>query len=940
MPITVYYQNVRGLRTKCDELLRSANMCDHDIIALSETWLHNDIGNLELFSDDYAVYRMDRRYSELNCARGGGVLIAARRTHQCSNVSCETIAAYDAIWICINFSGSRVLICCVYFPPHSRVNAYQHFCDVCEELRNRYDGASFLIYGDFNMPSIEWIYEDETLVPRETNATSDPLLTSMSFLELHQMNDIRNQTGRILDLVFADGDLSHFRVSCADCPLLPVDAYHPPLVSTFDRVFPPSLKTDVTIEVYNFNNVIYADLNKYYEEIDWSFTPKHTVEETAELFYARLLKGIDLYVPRRTVKCGKFPRWYDEPLRKLIGKKNRLYGRYRRSGLLSDYESYSRTRREVKYRVELCFLLFATKTEHLIPVNIKHFWSYIDGLRKDRRLPSAMTHGGGSLTTPERIADAFADHFQSSYSAHLNVNIGESCSVPFGNNLTTHRFTRDEIADRLQSLDPSKGAGPDGIPPMLLKNCPFLASPLCHVFQHSFDKGLFPAIWKESTLVPVFKSGDRSDIGNYRGISILSAVPKVMESILTDELFCSLRTYIIGQQHGFFSGRSTSTNLGVYHNFLATSMEEGSQIDVIYTDLSKAFDSVCHALLLKKLKEIGVGGSYLEWIGSYLSGRRQRVGVCGVRSREVIVTSGVPQGSHIGPILFLLFINDVLSCFRISECLLYADDLKFYATVTADRSLQSDLNNLVDWCHKNHLNLNISKCKTMRFYTSKNPIIHAYSIGDRELESVSSMLDLGVTFDRKLSYNLHIDNITLKAFRMLGFVKRNTKHIHDTRAILCLYNALVRSILEYCSVIWSPYYNINISRVERVQHKFSTYLLFKHHFPNNDLCYETRLQLCGLKSLESRRRDAMLLFLYKLLNGMIDCGELTESISFRVPARRTRQLQLFAVPTHRTNYGLTHFSDRLQDTYNRDFANCDIFCTGLSALRLSLKYCG
>ena len=364
----------------------------------------------------------------------------------------------------------------------------------------------------------------------------------------------------------------------------------------------------------------------------------------------------------------------------------------------------------------------------------------------------------------------------------------------------------------------------------------------------------------------------------------------------------------------------------MYQDFLITSVEKGHQIDTIYTDLSKAFDSVCHTLLLKKLSEIGISGNYLAWISSYLQDRSQWVEICGSRSGEVFATSGVPQGSHMGPVLFSLFINDVKSCFRSSKILLYADDLKMYGRVQPGGDyLQSDLDRFVYWCSENFLKINVSKCKAISFYKTVNPYNTGYVINGEPVEAVEFINDLGVIFDRNLSFNLHINNITLKGLRLLGFIKRNTKYMTDTRALMCLYNCLVLSILEYCSVIWSPTYDVHKNRLERVQNKFIRYLLFKHHFPSFGVPYETRLLLCGMKSLETRRRNALFLFLFKLLNNEIKCDTLLQLVSFQVPVRQTRQQQLFHVRLHRTNYGLTAFVDRMLMNYNRFYADCDIF---------------
>ena len=786
------------------------------------------------------------------------------------------------------------------------------------------------------MPSVGWELEDNTLVPsRLGSLPAETLFDTTNFLELQQINSVRNNMNRILDFIFVD-QLSCVSVVSSSFPLVKIDSYHPALEMSLNIKMVAPLKSNTVVSVYQFLQADYVELDSFFIEVDWSvLLAEKDINNMIQAFYDKLFEGIDLFVPRKIVRDDKFPKWFDKPLRQLIGQKNKLYHKFKRSGIEEDYQAYSNIRREVKYRTDMCYLLYVTQTELLIPENVKHFWSFVNNLRKDSGLPSIMKFKDLELNNCDHIANAFAEHFQSCYSDHDNIDLGCSSGVDFSNLLSFHCFTEDEILVKMQNLNTSKKGGPDGIHPILLKNCRLsLARPLCMLFQRSFVTGIFPDIWKYSILVPIFKSGDRADVENYRGISLLSSVAKLFESIITDELFKTYKHYIVPEQHGFYRGRSTATNLADYHTFLVSSVEAGNQVDVIYTDLSKAFDSVCHSQLEKKLYAIGVSGTYLQWITSYLTSRKQRVTVGGAVSREVTVTSGVPQGSHMGPVLFILFINDVVRCFQNSRCLLYADDLKIFSVVSpTENHLQVDLDNFASWCSINNLKLNVNKCKVMRFFKSIKSQNNAYFIEGAALETVSHINDLGVIFDSDLSFIKHIDNIISKAFRLLGFIKRNTKYIYDTKALLSLHNCLVRSILEYCSVIWSPYYQCHIGRLERVQNKFAKYLLFKFHFPYQVLSYETRLLLCGLQTLEHRRRKALLIFLYKLLKGEIDCVSLLHAVPFHVPGRRTRHFQLFFERTHRTNYGRSAFIDRLVNNYNVNFSDCDIFNLGLSTLK-------
>ena len=343
------------------------------------------------------------------------------------------------------------------------------------------------------------------------------------------------------------------------------------------------------------------------------------------------------------------------------------------------------------------------------------------------------------------IANLFAMHFASVYNDSLtdkiNSNIDTQDTV-YSVSVNSLYIGIDEVLDKLINLDCKKGPGPDDLSAYFLKYCAFaLSRPLWLLFNKSLSEGLFPTILpgKRSYIVPIYKkAGDKGMVINYRPITRISHIPKIFESLVNDYLTFKLKNCITSKQHGFFQGRSITTNLLIYVDFIANSLEKGYVVDSIYTDFSKAFDKVDHVLLLNELSRY-ICGSLLLWLGSYLSHRVQVVKINNHYSNEIQVRSGVPQGAHLAPLLFNLFINDVVECFQHCHILLYADDLKIYKEIKDQFSvieMQNDVTRFQKWCKRKKLDLNISKCKYIQFSKGKFQSINFYTMNDTLIENV------------------------------------------------------------------------------------------------------------------------------------------------------------------------------------------------------------
>lgn len=327
--------------------------------------------------------------------------------------------------------------------------------------------------------------------------------------------------------------------------------------------------------------------------------------------------------------------------------------------------------------------------------------------------------------------------------------------------------------------------------------------------------------------------------------------------------------------------------------------------------------------MIAKLYGLGFRGVFLDWFRAYLSNRLLYVKIKSSISDAFFATSGLPQGSHLGPLLFLIFVNDITSCFSDVEVLLFADDVKVFkeiANIDHCRTLQSNIDCLNVWCERNNLFLNVDKCKVLTFCRKMNPIVFNYTSNSTDLERVTEMTDLGIIFDEKLNFIKHIQNITNKSMKTLGFLLRTIKDFDSVFIMKLLYFALVRSQLEYNSVTWSPHYKVHIKNIERVQHKFLRFINFKLGIPVEHINYTSLNIFLNIQTLENRRKLNDLLFIFKILNSMFDCSQLLDLICIRVPIRCTRFKELFHTSVPTTNYS-AHSPMRRIHTYANVYAN-------------------
>lgn len=496
--------------------------------------------------------------------------------------------------------------------------------------------------------------------------------------------------------------------------------------------------------------------------------------------------------------------------------------------------------------------------------------------------------------------------------------------------LTVDEITRSDVQEAFHDLKLKDSKGPDGIPQSFFKEySQFLIDPLMHIFNLSLKSGKYPTVWKESFICPIPKIPMTKKIIEYRPISLLCVAGKIFEGILHKKIIAHILPFVSVKQYGFLNKMSTTTNLINFKELIVDAFDKKSQLDVLYTDFCKAFDKVDVEILLRKLRRYGFSIKLLKFFQSYLCGRVQRVIYDGQLSEKFNVNSSVPQGSKIGPLLFLIMINDLPDCITHCDCFLFADDLKICREILSIIDcylIEEDLKNIENWCRVNKLELNISKCSVMTYTLKSNYICHQYYILNQSLNRSHVIKDLGVIFDPKLSFELHIRKKVNEAIRLLGFIKRSATHFKNIETVKHLFNTLIRPKLEYGSVVWNPFHQNKINYIERVQKKFVKYIARK--FDGIDtllLSYQPLLNQYEIISLKARRQFIDLLYIYKILNGMESNPTILGRLYFQVGSLGTRSKLLFYQPVSRVDVTLHSTIVRLTSLLNKSIDQLDPF---------------
>ena len=573
--------------------------------------------------------------------------------------------------------------------------------------------------------------------------------------------------------------------------------------------------------------------------------------------------------------------------------------------------------------------------------NLSYFYSYANSKLKNIAVIPPLARSDGSIATSDSDKCGLLNQF---FVSVFTVDDGILPSLahrnPVAASLGSVTFTYDRVFRALMKLPLKYSKTPDNLPAIFLKSIAGgIAFPLSYLFNMSMKCGRVPSDWKIAYVCPIFKKGDRKLPSNYRPVSLTSICGKVMESIISDSMIAFLRAnhLLSDEQYGFLAKRSTCTQLLTTLNDFTLLADNKMRVDAVYIDFAKAFDSVSHSKLLLKATLYGFTSHLLDWLSSFLSDRFQCVYIHESQSTLLPVISGVPQGSVLGPLLFLIYINDLPDCLTPPvKVKIFADDTKLYSArySTEDPAFSNSLSEFCNWSSKWQLNIAFQKCNVISFGNLAVPSIK-YSLSSVVLEEVSSIRDLGVFLSSDLKFHIHCSAIAAKAHHRCALLLKGF-HSNDVSILLQLFTTYVRPLLESNTQVWNPWLHQDIHSIEKVQRFFTRAVCRRAKLSYMD--YGTRLRNLNLQSLEYRRVFFDLVMCYKIVFHLVDV-DVSDFFVINSHVHFTRgnhfKLKSRSLPHH--NFRLNFFSERVIPIWN-SLPNSVVSASSVCAFKAHLSH--
>lgn len=675
----------------------------------------------------------------------------------------------------------------------------------------------------------------------------------------------------------------------------------------------------------NFSSYIKDDFQRDLVEYNWdSFFATVCPDEAWSILYNVILSFADVHCPFKSYSSKKsLPPWLTSEILEFLKERDQMY----RLAKCSDDQGMWASLRVLRNR---CTHLIARAKKDFILLKLeehsgdaKKFWHLIDsvftGTPGGQGIDMNLTDPDTGVPIPDNQCPDYMNAFLTSAGAKL---AGQLPNIPFKNTLCDfrtslkfRRITIEETIKEIKGINLSKSSAIENLSSRVLKDA-LLCLPihLNYIFNLSIDQGLFPNAWKKANVILIPKDGPKDNPNNFRPISLLPLPGKILEKLVHQRLFSYLNEnkILTDRQGGFRPDNSTTLTSSKFVMDILHAQNEGKTTAAIFVDLRKAFDTIDHRIMLKKLNTYGIRNCELKWFESYISNRQQRTMVNGVYSRYCDVTHGVPQGSVLGPVLFLLYVNDIVHAVDPSSVYLYADDTVIYdSSQKLDEAyvrLQLKLNALVEWCTMNKLTMNIKKTKSLFFFPRSNvPDVPNFVVHEQSLERVYTYKYLGYHLDSCLKFEILMTNL-IKIMSYKIYLLRKLRDMLTSRAAFAVYRSKILSYFDY-SAIFHFGSRLLLQKKLQVLQNLAIRIILK--MPCRTNVDQKHVDL-GLWHMENRRR-------YFLLNTMHTLIRQPDSPYVDTRSLRTRAHTglLFKLPAKCTGIFIKSFVYQGMNTWNQ-----------------------
>ena len=824
--LSIFHVNLRSMRANVDNMIAMFHSLNYqpDIIAISENWLTTS--NKDSFNlNGYQSFHVVRTWG-----LHGGVSVFVR-----NNISANLISNYSYsnqdIEICsisLKIRDQKFNIAAIYRPRSKRVRVSE-FSEIISDILSNdiFAKSNTILIGDFNINLLDHVSHQNTSNYIATIQSLNYLPVICRPTRFPQGNQRGNEA--LLDHIYVN--------------------FTPP--STYGI-----LKYDITDHLPIFINILLPDQSesanykikfRMFNEnkrqmftrrlcgVDWEvLLSDDNVDNNYNIFHDTFSQLYNSHFPivTREVSTKRIKNpWITSGLLTSIKRKSTMYQDYK-SGLVTElaYKTYknrvtSLTRRLKKDYYRRVFSNFKNNTKKL--------WQTINSLTKPpppkQQFNSILTENG-ILNDARHISNA--NKFFTAVATKLESKLPEAQSDPlsylqgnFPNSMQIPVISMNDIFREIKTLKVKKCNLDDFSPLIVKENAHILGSPLKLLFNQSIQQGKFPERLKCARVIPIYKKGQKSDMNNYRPISLLNIFSKIFEKVVKTRLvnYMSENNILNANQYGFQKGKSTQDALTAFSKMLYNEIEKSNKVLSIFVDFSKAFDTVPHELLIQKLEFYGIRGILNEWFKDYLSNRSQQTYIDGILSNTNSIPFGVPQGSVLGPILFLIFINDLPHISELFYSILFADDATLSLVGRDTASLlalaNSEMHKFYYWCLANRMSINVIKTYYMIFGTQPNdhsiPLLIKSGYNFETIKRIHEIKFLGIHYDQKLDFKTHINYLTQRLSRICALIYR-VKELMPTFVLRNMYHAHVSSLINYCNIVWANIYPTALKPLELI----------------------------------------------------------------------------------------------------------------------------